>query len=84
MKSKRWMQCVAMVLIIGLLAVGCGTTDGGEKKEEGKTEKKDSYKIAIVPNSLNDPYMIILLMQQRHVVMSWEWKALFSLQVQEV
>lgn len=60
MKSKRWMQCVAMVLIIGLLAVGCGTTDGGEKKEEGKTEKKDSYKIAIVPNSLNDPYMIIL------------------------
>lgn len=67
-----WLLSAAMVC--GL--VGCGGSTSGEtgaassdsqeasnedaEDSADSAEKKDGYKIAIVPNSLNDPYMIIL------------------------
>lgn len=63
MKKGKRLLAVAMVVAMVLGLAGCGTTDSAKSKEKTKTEKtekKDSYKIAIVPNSLNDPYMIIL------------------------
>lgn len=62
MKKRRDRVLAAVltaILVLGL--AGCGTMDDGKGKSEKKEAvKKDSYKIAIVPNSLNDPYMIML------------------------
>ncbi len=57
-KRKIIAECIAIILAVTL--IGCGTVDDSGSGEEQETEKKDSYKLAIVPNGLSDPYMIIL------------------------